>query len=181
MRITQALNGERLGPAVRRNLNTSSVTAFAPATHWLLDEHRVAAGHALIPGTGFLELARAAVAEVAGSDAIEIRDTFLMAPFVVADGATRELRIEIDRASGDFSIASGPADGPARTEHVRGTALRVSPESSDKRSLAELRARFAEPVRRYDGAVPQVHLRFGPRWSCVSVKVLGRSSKTTGR
>ena len=142
-------------------------TAFAPATHWLLDEHRVAGGAALIPGTGFLELARAALAERVAGDAIEIRDTFLMAPFVVADGATRELRIEIDRASGDFSIASGEAEGSARTEHVRGTALWVAADSPDKRSLVELRERCAGRTLAFDGSVPQVHLRFGPRWSCV--------------
>ena len=38
-------------------------TDFAPAEHWLLDEHRVRDGTALIPGTGYLELARAALSE----------------------------------------------------------------------------------------------------------------------
>jgi acyl carrier protein len=85
----------------------------------------------------------------------------------VADGATRELRVEIDRASGDFSIASGEAEGGARTEHVRGTALFVAADSPDKRSLAELRERCNVRTLAFDGAVPQVHLRFGPRWSCV--------------
>ncbi len=142
-------------------------TAFNPETHWLLDEHRVAEGLALIPGTGFLELARAALAERVAGEAIEIRDTFLMAPFVVADGATRELRIEIDRASGDFSIASGGAGEAGGTEHVRGTALWVAADSPDKLSLSELRERCNVRTLAFAGAVPQVHLRFGPRWNCV--------------
>ena len=142
-------------------------TDFATSSHWLLDEHRVASGLALIPGTGFLELARAALAEGGAGEAIELRDTFLMAPFAVADGASRELRIEIDRASGDFSISSGGPSDADRTEHVRGTALAVAADSPDKRPLDELRARCRERVLELDGSVPQTHLRFGPRWSCV--------------
>ena len=41
-----------------------AAATLSPETHWLLDEHRIANAGALIPGTGYLELARAAHALV---------------------------------------------------------------------------------------------------------------------
>ena len=38
---------------------------LSPQKHWLLDGHRTKNGHALVPGTGYLELARAALLSVA--------------------------------------------------------------------------------------------------------------------
>ena len=32
--------------------------------HWVIDEHRLGTGEALLPGTGYIELVRAALAEI---------------------------------------------------------------------------------------------------------------------
>jgi acyl transferase domain-containing protein len=140
-------------------------TRFDTASHWLVGEHRILDGTALIPGTGYLELARAALATRPEPRAIEIRDTFLMLPFVVQDGAPRELRLDLDRSTGDFAVTS--QDGGAPTEHVRGTIGWADDGAPDKISLEELRARCAERSETHQGLIPQAHLRFGPRWACV--------------
>ena len=61
---------------------------IAPETHWLLDGHRTKNGHALVPGTGFLELARAALRASGEAGPFEIEDLFFIRPLAVADDAS---------------------------------------------------------------------------------------------
>ena len=68
-------------------------TRFRVDTHWVLDEHRLV-GMAVIPGTPYIEMVRAALAERAGGRCIEISDLYFLAPLAGAQsrdprGATR--------------------------------------------------------------------------------------------
>jgi acyl transferase domain-containing protein len=58
---------------------------------WILDGHRTRAGQALIPGTGYLELAAEAAMQE-GLPAFEVRDLMFFRPLEVADGVPRDLR-----------------------------------------------------------------------------------------
>ena len=55
---------------------------------WMLDEHRTAKQRAVLPGTGYLELLRAAVREVGETGPFEIEDLF----FFRAAGSGRRRR-----------------------------------------------------------------------------------------
>ena len=81
--------GRRLGlsPAPAR----VSAKRYSARTHWLLDEHRLASGEALIPGAGFMEIVRAAFDGDPDARPLEIRDVAFLSPFVVPDGEEREL------------------------------------------------------------------------------------------
>lgn len=166
---------EELGhPLVQRRIHETAAeqvfsSTFATGTHWLLDEHRLAEGEALIPGTGFLEIARTALAMRPEPRAVELRDVFLMHPFVVADDAERELRVVLERPSGDFVMVSRREGGDEGqwTEHVRGTAVFVEADSPVKSSIEDLRARCDQRTERFDGPPRPPHLRFGPRWGCL--------------
>jgi acyl carrier protein len=161
-------------PLVQRRIHESASetvfsSTFATATHWLLDEHRIAEGDALIPGTGFVEIARAALASRPEPRAIELRDVFLMHPFVVPDDAERELRVVLERDGGDFVMLSRRAanEDAQWIEHVRGTAAYVEADSPVKRSIEDLRDRCAARTETFDGPPRPPHLRFGPRWGCL--------------
>ncbi len=99
------------------------------ATHWILDEHRLA-GVPVVPGTGFVEAARAAFAAVVpapdSGHLIELRDVAFIEPMMVPDGTSAELRVVFSHGADgfDFQLIS-LADGVTRT-HVSGTAAWVA-------------------------------------------------------
>jgi acyl transferase domain-containing protein len=160
-------------------------TQFSTSRHWLVDEHRLASGDALVPGTGYLELARAALENRREAGAVELRDVFLAAPFMVPDGpdasdsaasgtagsdtadGSRELRIEFDRASGDFAFLSGSRDSDAAVEHVRGAIAHLEDAGPPVHDLDAIRTRCSDRRVTFEGPPEPVHLRFGPRWSCI--------------
>jgi acyl transferase domain-containing protein/acyl carrier protein len=67
------------------------ISHLSRRAHWILDEHRVQ-GRATLPGTGYLELVRAAYEKHAGNRAIEMRDVCLLTPLSVDDEEEREVR-----------------------------------------------------------------------------------------
>ncbi|NEE45853.1 KR domain-containing protein, partial [Streptomyces sp. SID8455] len=56
---------------------------------WLVDEHHVA-GHPMLPGTGIIEIVRAAAERRLGVAAVEIRELDLLRPLAVRPGGTTE-------------------------------------------------------------------------------------------
>ena len=67
------------------------VGLHSPTTHWIYDEHRVKGdapdprGHALIPGTGYLELAAQALDELDEGRRFMLRDLFFIRPLQIGD------------------------------------------------------------------------------------------------
>ena len=159
----------------RRLLDTPEEALFATElgvdSHWLLGEHRLRGGHALIPGTGYLEIARAAVTAGQPDGPVEIRDVAFMSPFVVEEGVRRELRVHVRRAgaTSHFVIAGATSseDGPGWQEHVTGSAVRVdaTPRELD---LAAIRSRCGYRSEFFSGSEENPHLDFGPRWRNLS-------------
>ena len=161
---------------------TADATIFAArlsaARHWLLGEHRVRGGDALIPGTGFLELARAAFERATGTREVELVDVVFASPFAVAGAEERDLEVRLLVAEAGATRAPGEAEfvvmgrgvGEAEwTEHVRGSIAGVAPAGlpAPAVSLAELRARCSERVVVARGQRMSAHLEFGPRWDSV--------------
>jgi phthiocerol/phenolphthiocerol synthesis type-I polyketide synthase E len=140
----------------------------APATHWLLDEHRLG-GTPVVPGTGYLDLARAAfVAAVPAPGpgyAARLRDVALLQPLSVADGAQAGLCVTVTPGPDghDFEITSEGAGG-VRT-HARGQLGWVN-RPAPARDLDALRSRCPRPESAYDPELDRAGsvLRYGPRW-----------------
>lgn len=130
-------------------------------THWVLDEHRIKGGEALIPGTGYLEIARAALAETAPEGrAIVISDLQFQAPFVVRAGETRVLRVVLDRDGDGWELR---IEGPG-TLHAMGRVEDVAPPSLPKADLAAIEARCTKRRQTFESAADE-HLDFGTRWN----------------
>ena len=101
--------------------------------HWLLGEHVIRGGEALVPGTGFLELARAALGAGPAypeGDAVLLTDVVFLSPFVVRAGQPRRLRVTLEKRDGQLSFES---DGVSEAEiHVTGRATLVKAASQPK-------------------------------------------------
>ncbi|MCP4701218.1 MAG: hypothetical protein GY862_30840, partial [Gammaproteobacteria bacterium] len=65
--------------------------------HWVLDDHRIMGGKAVLPGTACLELARAAFATHAQAGVIEIRDVYFLRPLTVEDKECKEVHTRLSK------------------------------------------------------------------------------------
>ncbi|MCM8731667.1 type I polyketide synthase [Hephaestia sp. GCM10023244] len=153
---------------------------LSPATHWLLDEHRLTDGQALIPGTGFLEIARAAYAAIAPGPMVFSDVTFL-APFAVADGAARDIRVHLERRdASDWTLRIiGRSDAEAWQEHVRGTIAGLDAALPEPLDLGAIAARCDSTIP-VDTIEHPPHLRFGARWQLVDRAQAGRGEALLG-
>ena len=138
----------------------------SPDTHWVLGDHHVA-GVPVMPGTGHLETARAAIAaavETPGPDAVvELRDVSFLAPMAVPPGTSVAVQVGLEPSGDplfvDFEIATDEA------AHVRGTGgwIATPPPAAD---LAAIRQR-CEPLAdmaQDDPNRPGRLVQFGPHW-----------------
>ncbi|MEH1016838.1 SDR family NAD(P)-dependent oxidoreductase [Micromonospora sp. CPCC 206060] len=148
-------------------------------SHWLLDEHRIG-GVPVVPGTGHLECARAAVAAT-GTDrdgAVELRDVAFLEPFAVPDGTVAQYRVELTTEGGDTDfVVQSLAAGQLRT-HVRGSSGRTTEAAPPALRIAEVVAR----CRRIDddssfGRGRTSMLTFGPRWNALREHHLGENEE----
>ena len=138
-------------------------TAFSRATHWLLAEHVIRGADALIPGTGFLELARAALEETPQAQPIEISNVVFEAPFLLQPSETRTLDLTLrrDGSAWAFRMHSGGA-----VTHVTGRIAYSHVAPRPRRCWGSDR-RCQEREVILDGFLPQDFMDFGPRWGNV--------------
>ena len=139
---------------------------MGPQSSWLLNDHRLAGGEALIPGTGFVEMARAAISHSLDGRAFELREMFLALPLIVEDDGQREIRVVLERDEGQFSIISRQ-EGAPWVDHVRGEFVPIEPTASEKVDLQEVRSRCSIRTEVFEQPPTSPHLRFGPRWGCL--------------
>jgi acyl transferase domain-containing protein/thioesterase domain-containing protein/acyl carrier protein len=147
-------------------------TRLSRATHWLLEEHQIKGGEALIPGTGYLEIVRNAFALRSDhqNGSIELRNVTFLAPFVVRAGEERDLRVHLrglGTPTASFSVVGRTAGeayvNDAWTEHVRGQVTHVTTAPRQTESVAEISERCQRSVQ--EGASAPEHLLFGARWN----------------
>ncbi|HEX5759160.1 MAG TPA: SDR family NAD(P)-dependent oxidoreductase, partial [Thermoanaerobaculia bacterium] len=137
--------------------------------HWILSEHRIA-GHPTVPGTTYLEMARAAFARRAPGRPVEIRDVVFPSPLVVLEGQRREVLTVLEGAGEacGFRVVSRLDEEPWQ-EHAQGRIAVAAAGGPERRDLAALRAACSkrEMSERTEG--PEWgraggFLVTGPRW-----------------
>ena len=146
---------------------------------WFLDDHRTAAGEALLPGAGYFELTRAALAEVGVEQAYQVSDLTFMRPLAVADGDTLEVEIVLtpDEEGYGFEVwervdleektteGASTAGRTGRRKTAQGSVLLYEQPEAPVIDLAAAEADC--PHREATRSRQQDHLRFGPRWDVV--------------
>jgi polyketide synthase PksJ len=137
--------------------------------HWVLSEHLIA-GHPTVPGTTYLEMARAAFARRAGGRPIEIREAVFLSPLAVPEGERREVLTVLE--DDGFRVISRRGDEPWQ-EHARGRIAVAEETQEERRDIAELLARCTAgeiTEKRLEGGF----LVTGPRWQSLRRLHLGQ-------
>jgi len=153
-------------------------TDFSIAAQWLLAEHQIVGGSALIPGTGFVELARAAFADAAQNHkdvtptdlAMVLSQVTFLHPFQVGETQVRRLQVDVEWI-GDVATVT------IRSTH--GEKIHMAAEARWERVLAPtvnlstIRSRCIrlEPTR--EGFLDQDFVQFGSRWQNLEEILVG--------
>src|SRR5690606_24090403 len=142
------------------------VTDFTVDKYWLLSEHRIKNGMALLSGTAFVELARAAFSVGRAPEPLEIRDLTFQTPFQVEEGETRRLVIRVSPEGETREMTMRTAgDDPRSLPHVIGDVRPYAGETPAPVDLAAIAARCpTEQKPSRGGADDQHFVDFGPRW-----------------
>ena len=149
--------------------------------HWILDEHRLKGGEAVLPGTGYIELIAEALIENHVFGPVEIENLTFLQPLHVPDGQTRIVRVSLTPDGEGYSAAieSEPQAGAGSGLVLHANAkirarLGDLPPPID---LAVLRAACGKASGNSDGSAmasaQDPHLRFGPRWQVLRSMAVG--------
>ena len=162
--ITQSTGGK----------DTFLFTAYLSChSHWVLDEHRSLNEQALLPGSAYIELARAAIHESGEKGAFELKELIFLKALYVPDNETVTARVKLQQTTAgyQFSIQSETLDVKGNKgwqTHAEARVLLGSKDSSTE-TLDSVLARFSLP--KTDVKSPAIktrqedHLHFGPRWA----------------
>jgi thioesterase domain-containing protein/acyl carrier protein len=163
--------GALLGDCVRDDVEqTVFRSVLHPRTHWPLGEHVVRDGQAVIPGTGFLELAYAALAYRPENRPIDIRDLIFLEPFTVGPGEARTINIRLNREGDQRLVIYGESD---EQPYVTARAAYVDSPAVPRQSVSAIRERCRERGEVINGRLVQNFMDFGPRWANLRAINLG--------
>ncbi|MDP2087002.1 MAG: SDR family NAD(P)-dependent oxidoreductase, partial [Gemmobacter sp.] len=152
-------------------------TATWDVSRWWLDGHRTRDGAALIPGTGYLDLAAQALKAQGESGPFELRDLYFFRPLVVGDHDTREVRVRLAATDQGYALdirSDTMAEGRRGYQlNAQGSVAFVRPDPRQI-DVAAIAARCGAPVTGEGLRSPQEdHLSFGPRWRVIRSMALG--------
>jgi thioesterase domain-containing protein/acyl carrier protein len=162
-----------------RRGTTRLAASWPVSSTWVLDEHRTAADEALMPGAGYPELVRAALAELGIDRPFELSDLLFLRPLAprgdvldvqvvlapVVDGYRMQVRQSVATGGTDAEGAAKPATPGWITTAEATVRLRKidAPDPIDLDATLGATA-SARPTR----TAQQDHLHFGPRWDVVT-------------
>jgi acyl transferase domain-containing protein/thioesterase domain-containing protein/acyl carrier protein len=139
---------------------------------WILDGHRTLAGEALIPGTGYIELALEALRAQGETGAVEMRDLFFFRPLQVIDGTETTLRVVLSRSDEGYGFevqsAVSALQGAGWQSHAQARLILIAPEQKSL-DLLEISGRLPQAeVGRGLRSGQEEHLNLGSRWRVVN-------------
>ncbi len=146
------------------------------ADRWVVDGHRTAAGQALVPGTGYLQMLADAMAAQGEGAVFTIRDLTFFRPLAVPDGTQVDARLRLRRTDEGYAAeVESAVAARGRTGWQTHATARLSPGATVGRiDPAAIAARLPAPVTGRGLPGPQeAHLRFGVRWRVLDATSLG--------
>lgn len=150
------------------------VSDLAVQDLWILDEHRIREFGALLPGTGYIELMRAAFAASGQEGAVRIEELVFIAPLRVDPESPARIRTVLRRENSGFRCTvmsrSGATDDGETLwrDHAHAVLSADTGPASPRRSISEIQTRCSHREIHSRPLSPQTkqeaHLQFGPRW-----------------
>jgi acyl transferase domain-containing protein len=171
-------------PLLDRQLSeTEYATRISPVTHWVLDDHRIV-GAAIMPGTAYLEMARAAfeLRENTHDEtaAVEINQAFFLAPLGLRDDETREVRTLLEKDGDGYQfriIGELPSENgsePVWQDYAIGEISFTQSEPPRQHDLEALRARCSKQEIAITDEY-EMDPDLGPRWQSLQRVYLGEN------
>lgn len=157
-----------------KSLNeTIYLTEFNVDRHWVLSDHKIM-NSCVIPGTTYLEMARAAASFAINADKLELKDVFFITPLMVNEDETIKVHTIIRHTGNDnygFTIASEhKSDGETTwLKHAEGSIVVLEDSADDTYSLEKIKNRNCEIIDYSNNAQENTYgvFSFGQRWANV--------------
>ncbi|HYF42674.1 MAG TPA: SDR family NAD(P)-dependent oxidoreductase [Ramlibacter sp.] len=155
-----------LGARVEADAGAAFEASYSAAELWVLQEHTVA-GRPVLPGTAYVEIARAALQALHPGCGVEIRSLSFEEAMVFEPGGRRQVRVELQPAGQefDFRVRSRAHPGEPWQEHARAHVGRFDGHMIKGAVLGAGAWRAGE--------VPQQGVAFGPRWHSIARMQVG--------
>lgn len=144
-------------------------------TCWVLDEHRTTEGDALLPGTGYIELAAQAMAANGDEGAVEIENLTFLSPLRAPDGEDVSVRVTLAPGQdGSRMTVMSAVAGEERVERAEAVVRVAAREAAQTVDLGAIEGRCAKVEASVDGYTPQHrHLRLGQNWQVTKSRAYG--------
>ncbi|WP_161314399.1 type I polyketide synthase [Sneathiella litorea] len=157
-----------LGPIVTEKNGVISFTSFYdPAELWVLAEH-VVGGVPVLPGTAYIEIARAAMEQAAKGRKWELTTLSLLSPMIFPEGVRAQVVVTMtpNERGYEFQVQSRISSEAQLTEHCR--ANLILKRLTDRKVPAGLMSAGTLSISDNSGRDSQGELLdFGPRWDNV--------------
>ncbi|MEK8017790.1 MAG: SDR family NAD(P)-dependent oxidoreductase, partial [Candidatus Parabeggiatoa sp.] len=157
---------------------TIYISHLSVSKQWVLDEHQVM-GKATLPGTAYLEMARAAFENQTNHHGVtEIKGVYLLAPLTVEENEEKTVRTILTKREQEFEfVISSQVKSETWQEHARGQiaypADAKRPDQYDITTL-EKNCHEQEIALSQDALTSSADfITFGPRWNNLKWVKLG--------
>ncbi|NUT50580.1 MAG: thioester reductase, partial [Saccharothrix sp.] len=135
--------------------------------HWVLSDHRIE-HRPVVPGTTYLEMARAALAALENTRSMRLENVFFLVPLAVEEGEEATVRTRLDRIEHGYSFQVASSQAGEWVTHVEGRISPLRDEGpADAVDLDGLKAAAVEVIDPYPTESDTGVFQFGPRWDNV--------------
>ena len=145
---------------------------------WVLADHCLADGKAVLPGTGYLEMATAAFVQESFDSGVEFEEVFFQSPLFIEPALTRDAHVNLRRdGNGVFRFSVQTQQG-GRIEHASGRITRCRHQPPADRDLDAIKDRCQSRLISFDDVRrtrQECFFNFGPRWRCLKAIRLGEN------
>jgi acyl transferase domain-containing protein/thioesterase domain-containing protein len=153
---------------------------------WMLNEHRLVSGMAVLPGTAYVDLLVQAAVETGlgmrSGTGVTVRDLSFIRPSMVEEGERRVLRFRFQQRSDGVHVTvlsrSERSGEDVELVHAKALLAAARPQSSPRKAdLEAIRERCSDLREAEEGgalaSVQEADLRFGKRWQVLRTMGLG--------
>lgn len=150
------------------------LTEFSAERQWELKDHLVS-GYYVLPGTAYLEIARAASMGLY-PEGVELKDVVFLTPLATTEGETREAHTILRKSEDyhEFNVVSKDAQNGGWVTHVDAKVYPLTASEIHQYNLDELKARCPETVKvSYSDGEVKSAIVTGPHWKNLNTYHLG--------
>jgi acyl transferase domain-containing protein/NADPH:quinone reductase-like Zn-dependent oxidoreductase/acyl carrier protein len=158
------------------------ISSFNTSQLWVLGEHRIM-GKAVLPGTAYLEMVRAAIEEQTGCSMVEIPEIFFLEPLAVEEDEEKEIRTVMKKQGNGFEFSIVGISTLTRdqwVQHSKGRVIPVESREEKKHDLQKIAAQCSQQEiviseKKYKSQTGL--MTFGPRWSVLKRIKMGKNQE----